>query len=114
MSPIFSTYALLGIAICAEVAGSAFLKASDGFTRLGPSLAVLAFYTVAFYFLALSLRDMPLGIAYAVWSGLGIVLTAIIGLMVFRQTLDLAAILGIVLILTGVLVMNLFSSTAGH
>lgn len=114
MSPMIATYAMLAFAIMAEVAGSSFLKASEGFTRLWPSLAVVGFYLVSFYLLAMVLKVIPLGVTYAIWSGLGIVFTALVGLWIFRQSLDLAAMAGIGLILAGVLVMNLFSKSAGH
>jgi len=101
------------IAICAEVAGTTALKASDGFTRLVPSVLVLIGYGVAFFFLALTLRTIPVGIAYAIWSGCGIVLISAVGWLFYRQNLDWPAIAGITLILTGVLLINLFSQTAG-
>ena len=114
MSPIFTTYALLGVAIVAEVIGSSFLKASDGFTRIWPSVAVLVFYAFSFFVLSQVLKVLPLGVAYAIWSGLGIVVTAAVGWFIFRQSLDAAALAGMGLIVAGVLVMNLFSSSAGH
>lgn len=107
-------YTILAVAICAEVAGSAFLKASDGMTRLAPTLAMLALYTVSFFLLAQTLRVIPLGVAYAAWSGVGIVLTATIGLLVFRQSLDPPALLGIAMIVGGVIVMSAFSQTGSH
>ena len=99
-------------AICAEVAGTTALKASEGFTRLVPSLIVMLAYGVAF-FLALTLRTIPVGVAYAIWSGCGIVLISAIGWVFYRQTLDWPAIAGITLILAGVVLINLFSETAG-
>ncbi len=90
------------------------LKATDGFTRLGPSLVTLVGYACAFYFLALTLRTMPVGIVYAVWSGAGIVLIAAIGWLWFRQQIDAPGLIGIGLILAGVMVVNLFSKTVGH
>lgn len=107
MSPWF----FLAIAIVAEVIGTSFLKSSDGFTRLWPSIAVLVSYVLAFYFLALTLRTIPVGIAYAVWAGAGIGLIALIGWAVFGQALDAVAILGIGLIVAGVVVLNVFSSS---
>jgi small multidrug resistance pump len=101
-------------AIIAEVAATSALKSSDGFTRLAPSLVVVLGYAIAFYFLALSLRFIPLGIAYAVWAGLGIVLIALIGWLVHGQALDVPAIAGMGLIIAGVAVMHLFSRTVGH
>jgi small multidrug resistance pump len=101
----------LGIAIVAEVIGTSFLKSSDGFTRLAPSVAVVVSYVVAFYFLALTLRTLPVGIAYAVWAGAGMALIALVGYLVFGQRLDAPAIIGIGLIFTGVAVINLFSTS---
>lgn len=101
------------IAICAEVVGTTTLKASAGFSRLVPSVITIIGYGIAFYFLALALKTIPVGIAYAIWSGAGIIIIAIIGYLVFNQTLDTAAIIGIGLILAGVLVLNIFSSS-GH
>ena len=104
----------LVIAIVCEVIATSFLRASEGFTQLVPSLVVVGGYGVAFYFLSLTLQTIPVGIAYAVWSGLGIVLVSIIGLFAFRQSLDLPAVIGIGLILAGVLVINLFSQSSAH
>ncbi len=103
------SWIFLGVAIVAEVTATSFLKASDGFTRLAPSLVVVGGYIVAFYFLSLTLREIPVGIAYAIWAGLGIVLIALIGWLVLGQTLDLPAVIGMTLIISGVLVINLFS-----
>jgi len=100
-------------AICAEVAGTTALKASEGITRLVPSLIVMLAYGVAFFFLALTLRTIPVGVAYAIWSGCGIVLISAVGWVFYRQTLDWPAIAGITLILAGVVLINLFSETAG-
>lgn len=102
------------IAILAEVLGTSALKASNGFTLWRPSLVVVVAYGISFYFLALSLRTIPVGVAYAIWSGVGIVLISLIGWFAFRQTLDVAAIVGLGLIIAGVMVINLFSSTLGH
>ena len=104
----------LSIAIVAEVIGTSALKAADGFTRSGPSLVVVVGYGVAFYFLSLALRGIPVGIAYAVWSGVGIVLISVIGWIAFGQRLDAAAVLGIGLIMAGVIVLNLFSRSPVH
>jgi len=102
---------LLGFAIVTEVIGTSALKSAEGFTRLLPSLIVVFSYTISFYLLSLCLRTIPVGVVYAVWSGIGIVLLALIGSIFFKQTLDTPAILGISLILSGVLVINLFSHT---
>ncbi|RDS82637.1 DMT family transporter [Dyella psychrodurans] len=104
----------LGLAILAEVIGTSALKASNGFSQWLPSVIVVAGYGVAFYCLSLTLRQIPLGIAYAVWSGAGTALIALIGVVVYRQKLDLAAVLGIGLIVAGVLVLNLFSKSSAH
>ncbi|ADB36890.1 DMT family transporter [Spirosoma linguale] len=107
-------YLLLLIAIIFEVIGTASLNASQQFTKLTPSLLCLVAYIGAFYFMSLTLRSMPVGTAYALWSGVGIVLTAIIGLFLFKQVPDTAALVGMTLIVAGVLVMNLLSKTTGH
>jgi small multidrug resistance pump len=104
----------LAVAILAEVIGTSALKASEGFSRLLPSTVVVAGYGVAFYFLSLTLKQIPVGIAYAVWSGAGTVLITLIGLLVFRQKIDLAGVVGIALIVAGVLVLNLLSSNSAH
>jgi len=104
----------LAIAIAAEVVGTSFLRASEGFTKLVPSLIVVAAYGVAFFFLSLTLEKIPVGIAYAVWSGAGVTLIAAIGWLFLSQKLDAAAILGMGLIVAGVVVLNLFSKTAAH
>lgn len=101
-------------AIFAEVIATSSLKASAGFSRLGPSLLSVAGYGIAFYCLSLTLRSIPVGIAYAIWSGVGIVLVALIAWLVYGQTLDLPAIAGLTLIIAGVLVLNLFSRSTAH
>ncbi len=107
-------YLILLLAVVAETAGTTALQASQQFTRFWPSVLVVVGYGCAFFLLALTLKVMPVGIVYAIWSGLGIFLIAIIGYLVFGQRLDLPAILGLALILTGILVIHLFSSTASH
>lgn len=104
----------LAIAIVSETVATSALKASAGFTRPWPSLLVAVGYGLAFYFLGLTLRTLPLGVAYAVWSGVGIVLIALAGWLLYGQKLDGPALAGIALIGAGVLVMNLFSKTTGH
>lgn len=108
------TYFYLAAAIMFEVVATTALKQTDGFTRLWPSLVTIGGYALAFYFLSLPLRVLPVGIIYALWSGVGIVFITAIGWVWFRQTLDLAAIIGILLIVAGVLVLNLFSRTLAH
>lgn len=107
-------YLYLTIAIVAEVIATSALKASEGFTRTGPSLIVAAGYAIAFYFLSLVLKTVPVGVAYAIWSGVGIVLIALVGWLVLKQPLDLPAVLGMGLIVSGVAVIQLFSKTAAH
>lgn len=107
-------YLWLFIAIIAETLGTTALQASQQFTRLWPSLAVVGCYAFAFYFLGLALKFMPVGIVYAVWSGFGIVCIAIIGYVLFGQKLDMAAILGLAMILCGILVIHLFSGSTTH
>lgn len=102
------------IAIVGEVIATSFLRASAGFTQLVPSVVVVLGYGVTFYFLSLALQTIPVGIGYAVWSGVGIVLISIIAYFVHGQSLDLPALIGIGLILAGVLVINLFSQSAPH
>ena len=104
----------LAVAILSETIATTALKASAGFTRPLPAVVVVVGYGLAFYFLSLTLRTIPLGVAYAVWSGVGIVLITAAGWLLYGQKLDAAALAGIGLIVAGVLVMNLFSKTAGH
>jgi small multidrug resistance pump len=107
-------YLYLAIAILAEVAATSLLKLSDGFTRPLPTAAMALGYGVAFYFLSLTLRTVPTGIAYAIWSGVGVVLIATIAWLFQGQKLDLAAMIGMAMIVGGVVVMNLFSSSLAH
>ncbi len=104
-------YLYLGLAILAEVIGTSALKASNEFTNLVPSLFVVAGYGAAFYLMTLALRSIPLGITYAVWSGVGIVLIAIAGIFLYKEIPDLPAIIGMGLIILGVAVIHLFSNT---
>jgi multidrug transporter EmrE-like cation transporter len=104
----------LGIAIAAEVIGTSALKASEGFTRLWPSVVVVIGYAVAFYGLSLVLKTIPVGIAYAVWSGLGIVLITLAAYVLYGQRIDTAGLIGMGLIVAGVLVLNLFSKVSAH
>lgn len=105
-------YLYLALAILLEVTGSSFLKLSDGFTKWLPSSIVIISYVACFYFFSMALRAIPLGIAYAIWAGLGIVITAAISVVVFKQRLDLPAIIGMSFIILGVVIMNFFSKTA--
>ena len=105
---------MLGLAIVAEVIGTTALKASEGFTRLAPSLIVVVGYAVAFYCLSLVLKSIPVGVTYAIWSGLGIVLITVVAFLVYGQRIDLAGLIGMGLIIAGVVVLNVFSNTSAH
>ena len=107
-----TTYLL--IAIVAEVIATSALRATEGFTRLWPAALVVLGYGVSFYCLAQVLRSIPVGVAYAVWSGLGIVLITVVAAVLYRQVPDRPAVLGMALIVAGVVVINLFSKTVGH
>lgn len=109
-----TTYATLFTSILLEVIGTTCLQRSQQFTQIVPTVLMGLCYAGSFYFLSLVLRSMPLGIAYAVWSGLGIVLVSLIGLVVFGQKLDLPAIVGLGLIIAGVVIVNLFSGSVSH
>jgi small multidrug resistance pump len=107
-------YFILMLAVLAETIGTTALQASQQFSRPLPSIIVVVAYGAAFYLLAIALRTFPVGVAYAMWSGMGIVFIAVIGFAVFGQRLDMAAIIGIVLIMSGIIVINLFSGTSTH
>ena len=107
-------YFYLAIAIIAEVAATSALKASAEFTRLVPSLIVVVGYGIAFYCMTLVLRSIPIGITYAVWAGLGIVLVTIVGAVLYKEIPDVPAVIGIGLIVAGVIVINVYSKTIGH
>jgi small multidrug resistance pump len=109
-----NAYACLAIAILAEVIGTTALKASNSFTKLLPSVVVVIGYGISFYFLSLTLRTLPTGIAYAIWSGVGIILISFIGWVVHSQRLDLAAVIGLAFIVTGIAIVNVFSKSFGH
>ena len=106
-------WVFLMIAICSEVAATSALKSSDGFTRLWPSVFVVLGYGISFYFFSITLRTIPVGIAYAIWSGVGMVLIALLGLLIHHQRLDMPAIAGMSLIMAGVIVIQLFSRSVG-
>jgi len=114
MNPMMVSWAALGGAIVCEVTGTTFLARSEHITKLGPSLASAAFYAASFYLLAQALRHLPLGVAYAIWGGAGIILTAIISVVIFKQRLDWIAMAGIGLIVAGVVVVNAFSKSGAH
>jgi len=104
----------LALAIIAEVIGTTALKASDGFTKAGPAAITVTTYAASFYLLSLALREVPIGLAYAIWSGVGIVALTAIGAVAFRQTPDAAAVVGVGLIVAGVVVLNAFSKMSVH
>ncbi len=105
---------ILFIAIAAEVVATSALKASDGFSKLGPSLLVVGSYALAFYCLSLTLKTIPIGMAYAIWSGAGIVLISLVAFLFFQQRLDAPALLGMGLIVAGVLIIQIFSNSQAH
>lgn len=107
-------YLYLFLAIVAEVIATSALKSAEGFTRLVPTLIVAAGYSAAFFLLSLIVQTMPIGIVYAVWSGTGVVLVAIVGAIWFKQVPDVPAVIGLALIVAGLVVVNLFSKTAVH
>jgi small multidrug resistance pump len=104
-------WVLLTIAIVAEVVATSSLKLSDGFTRIWPSVVVVAGYGISFYCLSVTMRSIPIGVIYALWSGLGVVLITLVGWLVFKQHLDLPALIGIGLIIAGVVIMNVWSKS---
>lgn len=114
MQAVITAYIFLAIAIFFEVTGTAVLVKTEQFTRLIPTILVIILYSASFYFLSLSLKIIPVGIAYAIWSAVGIVCIAFIALIFFKQRLDFPAVLGIALIIVGVLVINLFSKSVTH
>ncbi len=114
MPKLFVAYLLLFLAIVFEVVGTTLLQKSQQFTRFWPSAGVLVCYVVSFVLLSHVLKYIPLGIAYAIWAGVGIILTAVVSVLLFRQSLDLGAIIGIALIISGVVVTNLFSRSLMH
>lgn len=107
-------WVFLSVAIVCEVIGTSALKASEGFSHMWPSVIVVVGYAFAFYFLSLTLKTIPVGIAYAIWSGAGVVLIALIAWVLYGQSLDLPAILGMLLIVAGIIVLNLFSGSVSH
>ena len=107
-------YIYLAIAIVAEVIATSALKASDNFSKWIPSILVIGGYGVAFNYLSLVVREIPVGVAYAIWSGAGIVLVALVSIVLYRQIPDLAAWLGMALIIGGIVILNAFSNMGGH
>jgi small multidrug resistance pump len=105
---------ILLLAILSEVVGTVALKASEGFARLGPNVLVVVGYGLSFYLLAQALKQIPLGIAYAIWSGLGTAGAVVAGILLWRESLNLAGVMGILLIIIGVILLNVFSGAAAH
>lgn len=114
MNPLLASYGALAAAILCEVTGTSLLQRSEQFSRLLPTAGMVVCFAASFFFLSVALKGIPLGIAYAIWAGVGIVLTATISVVVFRMSLDAPAMIGIALIVSGVVVMNLFSNSASH
>jgi small multidrug resistance pump len=114
VNPALITYGSLLSAIALEVVGTTLLQQSQQFTRILPTLGMALCYGAAFYLLSITLRVLPVGVAYAIWSGLGIVLISAVGLIVFRQSLDMAAMIGLGFIIAGVVIVNVFSKTVAH
>lgn len=108
------TLIILFFAILTEVIGTSALKFSDGFTKPIPGMVVVAGYGLSFYLLSIALKVMPLGVAYAIWSGVGLILTVIAGMILWRETLDWARVAGIVLIIAGIILINVFSESPAH
>ena len=109
-----NAYLFLLLAVVFEVVATSLVKLSNGFTNPAPTAILLVFYGISFYLLSLSVKTIPIGIAYAIWSGCGIIIISLIGLLFFKQHLDVPAVCGIALIMVGCLVINLFSKVSGH
>jgi small multidrug resistance pump len=114
MTPHTRSLVALAVAIVAETSATTSLKASQSFTRLGPSIIVVCGYATAFYMMTIALRTLPMGVVYAIWSGVGIVLISLLGWLLYSERLDAAAVCGIALICAGVLVIQLLSKTQAH
>jgi small multidrug resistance pump len=114
MDASMKTALILFFAILSEVIATTALKLSDGFTRIVPSVIVVIGYGASFYLLSISLKVLPIGLAYAIWSGVGIVLTVIAGILIWRESLDWARVIGIIFIILGILIINLFSKIRAH
>tara|TARA_B100001113_G_scaffold45323_1_gene32070 strand:+ start:648 stop:980 length:333 start_codon:yes stop_codon:yes gene_type:complete len=107
-----SNWLFLGLAIFSEVLATSFLKSSEGFTKLWPSVIVFAGYMLAFYFLSLTLETIPIGVAYAIWSGVGVASITLVSVIAFDQKIDFSAVVGIGLIIIGVIVLRVFSDAS--
>ncbi|GAA4154753.1 SMR family transporter [Chryseobacterium ginsenosidimutans] len=108
------SYVYLLLAIVFEIIATTFLKKSEGFSKILPSVITVVGYSAAFYFLSLTLKQIPVGVTYAIWSGVGIIFITVIGIVVFKQIPDLPAVMGIILIIIGVMIINLFSKMGTH
>ena len=108
------TFIILFFAILSEVIATSSLKFSEGFTKPIPSVIVAIGYGLSFYLLSIALKSMPIGVAYAIWSGIGLILTVIAGMILWKETLDLAKVAGVVLILAGIVLINVFSKTTAQ
>ena len=108
------TLLILFFAILSEVMATTALKYSNGFTKTIPSVVVAVGYGISFYLLSIALKSLPIGITYAIWSGVGLVLTVIVGMTLWKETMDWARVIGILLILAGIILINVFSKTATH
>ena len=104
-------YIFLAIAIVTEIIGTSFLKAAEGFTKLWPTLGTLISFGICFYFLSVTMKYLPLNISYATWAGLGLVLTTIVSVVIFKESLNLISIFSIILIITGVVLLNVFGAS---
>ncbi len=111
---VMQTLLILFFAILSEVIGTVALKLSNGFTKPMPSVVVVIGYSASFYLLSLALKVMPIGVAYAIWSGVGLILTVIAGMILWRETLDWARVIGIILILVGIVFINVISKSPAH
>ena len=105
-------YIFLTLAIIFELVGTSFLKKSENFSKIIPSIVTVVAFAFCYYFFSHAIKTIPLGVAYAIWAGVGIIVTALISVFIFKQPIDLAAIIGIILIVSGVVVINLFSNTS--
>lgn len=114
MSPLMRAYLFLSAAIALEVAATSLLNASEQFTRLCPTAGMIIGYILSFYCLSHALKTINIGVSYAIWSGCGIVLISIVGLVAFKQKLDLPAVIGLGMIVAGVVIINIFSKTVSH
>ncbi|MER9794151.1 SMR family transporter [Mesorhizobium sp. M0213] len=114
MNPLLAAYGALALGIVSEVIGTSLLPRTEQFTKLGPTAAAITSFIVALFFLSHALKLIPLGVTYAIWCGVGMVLTATVSVLVYRSSFDLPAVLGIILIICGVVMINVFSKSVAH